>query len=157
MGKVRRFYGHEGIVPPLGFRSHAAAAIASEAPVDEADVLVADSLEGEPVELVGEVIEEGDEGGAAGSATRVDGSEVEVGEDGIPVLSDADLIEDGDEVEAAEVEADAEAADVDAAVPDDSWSGPELDGYAEEHGIDLTGAKKTKATKLARILESLES
>lgn len=133
MGRVRVFYGHEGVVPPTGLRSRSAAA--PTAPVDpEVDEVVADDLDGAPVELVGEVVEDGDEGDLApASLEYVDGREVEVGEDGLPVL---------------------EAAVP--ALPDGGWSGPELDSFAEENGIDLTGAKKTKADKLARILETLK-
>lgn len=140
MGRVRVFYGHEGIVPPTGYRARSAAAPAAPEADVEVDEIVAESLEGEPVELVGEVIEDGDVV-EAGQVVRVDGSEVPVGDDGIPVLTDADEVdEQGGGIE----------------LPDDSWTGPELDAFAEEKSIDLTGAKKTKADKLARILETLK-
>lgn len=134
MGRVRVFYGHEGVVPPTGLRSRSAAAPAPE--VEDAEVDVIETIPGTedaaPVEIVGEPVEDG---------------EVPVDEDGVPVLEPI-----ADEDDAAAVAAAPDRAEA-APLPDDSWSGPELDEYAEEHGIDLTGAKKTKATKLARILE----
>lgn len=154
MGRVRVFYGHEGVVPPTGYRARSAAATAPVADA-EADEVVIDSLEGEPVELVGELVEDG-EAVPAGSLTRVDGStDVEVGEDGIPVLSEADAV---DEAPQADVDAaPAEHVEGEASgLPDEEWTGSELDAFAEENGIDLTGAKKTKGDKLARILETLK-
>lgn len=146
MGRVRVFYGHEGVVPPTGLRSRSAAAPAPE--VEDAEVDVIETIPGTedaaPVEIVGEPVEDGEVVSPA-EIVNVDGSPVPVDEDGVPVLEPI-----ADEAPAA---GDAETLQ---ALPDDSWSGPELDEYAEQNGIDLTGAKKTKATKLARILESIK-
>lgn len=134
MGRVRVFYGHEGVVPPTGLRSRSAAAPAPE--VEDAEVDVIETIPGTedaaPVEIVGEAVEDSEVASPA-EIVNADGSPVPVDEDGVPVL---------------------ESVADEQALPDDSWSGPELDEYAEQNGIDLTGAKKTKATKLARILES---
>lgn len=149
MGRVRVFYGHEGVVPPTGSWPRSAA---PAAPVEDA----------EPVEVVGELVEGGDVV-EPGHVERLDGSEVPVGDDGVPVLDGADLvdadaeIDDGDaEIDDAEVEAEEHVEGEASGLPDEEWTGPELDAFAEENGIDLTGAKKTKGDKLARILESLK-
>lgn len=139
MGRVRVFYGHEGVVPPTGLRSRSAA---PAAPVsDDVDEIVSDSSEGEPIELVGELVEDGAPV-APGGIVHVDGTPVPVGEDGIPVLTDAI----DDEEPAAEADA----------LPDDSWTKADLLAFAEERGIDMTGAKKTQPLALARILETLK-
>lgn len=91
MGKVRVFYGHEGVVPPTGLRSRSAA---DAAPVEEADEIVTEpGTEGDaPTELTAEAIE----------------------------------------------------------LPDTSWKVPQIDAFAEEHGIEFPeGAKKPE--KLAAI------
>lgn len=145
MGRVRVFYGHEGVVPPTGSRPRSAAPAAPAA--DEA---VADSLTGEVVEPVGEAIPEGVDPGPPAVVEYMDGTPVETDTDGYPLLPEvapAEEVAPADEVAPAE-----EVSDL----PDDSWTGPELDSFAVEYGIDLTGAKKTKAEKLARILEALE-
>jgi len=139
MGRVRVFYGHEGVVPPTGLRSRSAAPAQPEP--EEVDEIVADSSEGEPVELVGEPIEDGDELLAPAGIVRVDGTEVPVGDDGIPVLTEADEVEE--EVGGVEL-------------PDDSWTKGDLLAFADVKGIDMTGATKTKPAALARILESLK-
>ena len=148
MGRVRVFYGHEGVVPPTGLRSRSAAAPAPE--VEDAEVDVIETIPGTedaaPVEIVGEPVEDGEVISPA-EIVNVDGSPAPVDEDGVPVLEP--IADEADAPVAAP--GDAETLQ---ALPDDSWSGPELDEYAEQNGIDLTGAKKTKATKLARILES---
>ena len=55
MGKVRVFYGHEGVVPPTGLRTRSAAPTQPEE--SEVDEIVADDPNGEPVEIVGELVE----------------------------------------------------------------------------------------------------
>lgn len=108
MGRVRVFYGHEGVVPPTGLRPLSAAAPAAP--------------ETEAVELVADV--------AASVA------DVEVGE----VVSDS---LEGEPVELV-------------GVPDASWTKGELIAFAEERGIDMTGATKTKTAALGRVLDSIK-
>jgi hypothetical protein len=134
MGRVRVFYGHEGVVPPTGLRARSAAAPAAP----EVDEVVSNSTEGEPIELVGELVEDG-AAVAPGGIVHVDGTPVPVDADGIPVL------------EAAEEE----PAEADA-LPDDSWTKGDLLAFAEKRGFDMTGATKTKPLALARVLESLK-
>lgn len=148
MGRVRVFYGHEGVVPPTGLRSRSAAAPAPE--VEDAEVDVIETVPGTedaaPVEIVGEAVEDGEVVSPA-EIVNVDGSPVPVDEDGVPVLepvADEDAAAPGD-------------ADTLQAAPDDSWTKGELLAYAEERGIDMTGATKTKPAALARVLESLEA
>lgn len=130
MGRVRVFYGHEGIVPPTGLRPRSAAPAPPE--VEDAEVDVVETIPGSedaaPVEIVGELVEDG-EVVAPGEIVNVDGTPVPVDEDGIPELQ---------------------------ALPDDSWTKGELLAYAEGRGIDMTGATKTKPAALARVLESIE-
>lgn len=133
MGRVRVFYGHEGVVPPTGYRARPAAAPAAP----EVDEVVSDDPNGEPVELVGELVEDGATV-AAGGIVLPSGAEVPVGDDGLPVLGEVD-----------------EAAD-ETPVPDESWTKADLLSFAEERGIDMTGAKKTVPLALARIRENLE-
>ena len=148
MGRVRVFYGHEGVVPPTGFRTRSAAAPAPEAEAVEADVDVVETIPGTedaaPVELVGEAVEDG-EVVVPAEIVNADGTPVEVDADGIPVLEPI-----ADEDEEVADSGDAEA------LPDDSWTKADLLAFAEERGIDMTGAKKTQPLALARILESLK-
>lgn len=131
MGRVRVFYGHEGIVPPTGLRPRSAAEPAPDAE-SEVDVIetIPGTEDGAPVELVGEAVEDG-EGISSAEIVNVDGSPIPVDEDGVPVPESA--------------------AD---ALPDESWTKGDLLAFAEENGIDMTGATKTKPAALARILES---
>jgi len=148
MGKVRVFFGHEGVVPPTGLRSRSAA---PADPEDEGvDEIVSDDPNGEPVEIVGELVEDGDEETPA-VVTLADGSEPEVDEDGTPILP-AIEDEDAEEVEDDEEEAPAEE------LPNGDWTVGEIEEWAAKHdpAIDLTGATKTKATRLARIAETLK-
>lgn len=142
MGKVRVFYGHEGVVPPTGSKSRSAALAQPEEDQVEADEIVADDLSGEPVEIIGEPVED-DADVTPAEIVRTDGTVVEAGEDGIPVLTDADEVVE-------EVE-DADEADQ----PDESWTVGEIEEWAETHEIDLTGHSKSKKTRLARISEAL--
>lgn len=140
MGRVRVFYGHEGVVPPTGLRSRSAAAPAPE--VEDAEVVdVVETIPGTenaaPVELVAEAVEDG-EVVAPAEIVNVDGSPVPVDEDGVPVLEPVDDEAEGD------------------ALPDDSWTKGDLLAFAEERGFDMTGATKTKPAALARVLESLK-
>ena len=147
MGRVRVFYGHEGVVPPTGLRSRSAAAPAPEAPDAEVDVIetIPGTEDAAPVEIVGEAVEDGEVVSPA-EIVNVDDSPVPVDEDGVPV---PEPVAEADVDEAATVAAQA--------VPDDSWTKGDLLAYAEEHGIDMTGATKTKPAALARVLESLEA
>ena len=148
MGRVRVFYGHEGVVPPTGLRSRSAAAPAPE--VEDAEVDVIETIPGTedaaPVDIVGEPVEDGEVVSPA-EIVNVDDSPVPVDEDGVPVLEPV-----------AEDEGFAPGdADTLQAAPNDSWTKGDLLAYAEEHGIDMTGATKTKPAALARVLESLEA
>lgn len=145
MGRVRVFYGHEGVVPPTGLRPRSAAAPAPAAAPAEVDEVVSDDLQGSPVVLVGEPVEDGEVISPA-EIVNVDGSPVPVDEDGAPVLEPV-----ADEGAAAPGDADALQA-----APDDSWTKGELLAFADERGIDMTGATKTKPAALARVLESLK-
>ncbi len=86
MGRVRVFYGHEGVVPPTGLRARSGAA-------PEAEVATIEGTEGDaPTELTAEAID----------------------------------------------------------LPDNSWKVPQIDAFAEEHGIEFPeGAKKP--VKLAAV------
>jgi len=90
MGRVRVFYGHEGVVPPTGLRARSAA---DPAPDEVDEVVTIEGTEGdEPTELTAEAIE----------------------------------------------------------LPDNSWKVPQIDAFAEEHGIEFPeGAKKPE--KLAAV------
>lgn len=70
MGRVRVFYGHEGVVPPLGLRAPAAAAPASVD--DEVVEYVSTDPLGDPIELVGEPIDD-----AAGDDDELVGDPIE--------------------------------------------------------------------------------
>lgn len=106
MGRVRVFYGHGEVVPPTGSSPRSAAPAGPSAP--DVDEVIATSLDGDAVELLGE-----------------------------PIAEDVE-------------------PEVELVIPDDSWSTPELEAFAEANGIDLTGAKKNKGEKLARILSTLK-
>ncbi|QDP45516.1 hypothetical protein SEA_FUZZBUSTER_32 [Microbacterium phage FuzzBuster] len=146
MGKVRVFYGHEGVVPPTGLRTRSAAPAQPDEAEVEVDEIVADDPNGEPTEIVGEPVEDG-EIVAPGHFELADGSEPDVDEDGNPVLPAID-----DEAEVAEEEAPAEE------LPNGDWTVGEIEEWASNQTppIDLTGATKTKATRLARINDTLK-
>lgn len=140
MGRVRVFYGHEGVVPPTGLRVRSGAPASPE----EVDEIVSDGIPGAaPVELVGELVDDGT-ATEPGLVILADGSEALVDEDGVPVLSDAAPV-------------DAEEAEAAPALPDDSWTKGELLDFAKDRGFDMTGATKTKPAALARVLELLEA
>ncbi len=150
MGRVRVFYGHEGVVPPTGLRPRSAAAPAPEAPDAEVDVIetIPGTEDAAPVEIVGEPVEEGEVVSPA-EIVNADGSPVPVDEDGVPVLEP--VADEDDAAVAAPGDADALQA-----LPDDSWTKGDLLAFAEERGIDMTGATKTKPAALARVLEALK-
>lgn len=95
---------------------HVTAAVAEEyqkafpdAELEQPDELIADDPNGEPVELVGEKVENGQEV-PAGNVVNADGTEAPKDENGVPVLSAAQ----GDELEPLPVTADNTRDEIDA-------------------------------------------
>lgn len=159
MGRVRVFYGHEGVVPPTGLRSRSAAAPAPEAelsPEEEFDGIVGFDEEGNATEFIeaAEVEDaEVDEAAFAEAAAATDDADEADADEAEVEDADEDADAESDEDEAEDGDAESDEAE---ALPDDSWTKGDLLAFAEERGFDMTGATKTKPAALARVLEHLK-
>lgn len=111
---------------------HVTEAVAERYQADLPDEIVADSTEGEPIELTGEPVEPGAEVKGGGSITRPDGTQVQAAEDGIPVLGAEDEVKES-ELKPLPVTVENTVA--------------EIDEYAEKAGVDISKAKN-KAEKI---------
>ena len=122
MGKVRTFRGsRDNIVRPLGLGQK----IKAEEPE-----IVSDDPNGEPIELVGESIEQLEDG----TFVDEDGNPVEVDEEDIQAFHEGDLVEDDK--------------------PDlDAMTKPELQAFAEAHGIDPSGRVDHLRARIAKSLK----
>ena len=69
-----------------------------DAEVQEADEIVADDPNGEPINLVGEIIEDGQQV-PAGNVVNADGTEAPKDENGVPVLNGAQGDDTGEQLE----------------------------------------------------------
>lgn len=145
MTHTRRFYGHQGVVPPTGSGRRPADA-APEAIVEE--VIEATVEGGSEVIIDGaiEVIVESDD--AAPEA--IDDAAPEVINDAAPevIVEAVDAADAAPEVIVEEVIADAVVEQL--VLPDATWKVSAIDAFAEEWGIDLPADGK-KGAKLEAI------
>ena len=131
-------------VPPAGTpmtEAELAEAAAREAAPDSdtnppaADEIVSDDPNGQPVELIGVPVGDG-EIAPAGEVINADGTPAPTGEDSIPVLTET-------------VEAEA-AAPAEVPVPDETWTDEQLDALGAARGITWR-SNASKATKVAKL------
>lgn len=146
MGKVRTFRGsRDNIVRPLGLGQK----IKAEKP--EVVEIVSDDPNGEPIELVGEFIEQLEDG----TFVDEDGNPVEFDEGDIPVMHDGDTVEveddETEDVESTDEDEDAEPSESE--IDLDGMDKTELQAFAEKHGIDSSGRIDHLRARIAKSLK----